>query len=44
MKIKIKSVVFALLAHTVLISDISAGQTLSISMHNGEKWQCRLCA
>ena len=38
MKIKIKAVVFALLAQTVLISDISAGPTFSISMHNGEKW------
>ena len=38
MKIKIKAVVFALLAQTVLILDSFAGHTLSISMHNGEKW------
>jgi alpha-glucosidase len=38
MKIKIKSVVFALLAQAVLILDSFAGHTLSISMHNGEKW------
>ena len=38
MKIKIKAVVIALLAQTVLISDISAGHTISVVMHNGEKW------
>ena len=38
MKTKIKAVVIALLAQTVLISDISAGHTISVVMHNGEKW------
>ena len=38
MKTKIKAVVLALLSQTALIPNVFAGHTISISMHNGEKW------